>query len=1288
MGCPSWAIGVLWALCASLHASGQIDQTPFGDGDKSFKQQSQRKDDRIIDFSSWGRAVDSTVILDPVQYGTSGPFAINIWFKVDSLNGNVQLYFPEFGHPAYGVVRAIVKDGSDTYRGLPSVTFLDSSGEVSNLARNATNRGPPYPSLQDMRWHMLTLTSQPDGSNGYCMYVDGKLAGQMQENATYIGSDGIRRTVDGGQPMNIDGSIVLCGRSDGDNARGYSGQLAELAIWDESLSEAAVAKIYSAGLGFSSNQMASTSPSDVVDTAPPAPAEPPTITPLASGIAAPSYSKIPVPVAFFPLSGYHLNSEPKLASGGNFSGAGYNIMWMPDPDVGIVAECTKVNDSTIVLDPVSYGSSGQWAINIWMKPGSLYGSNFQYMFSHAQSKFFQTGWESNQIRMFFPELLHPAFGVIRAIAKDTTDTETEDSAVVFLDSDGLVGALTRNASEPSPTDAGRGILQDGKWHMVTLSSLYDGTRGYAMFIDGRLTAVLNGNQSYTDASGNPLHIDGGGPMQLDGPIVLCGRSDNDTLRGYNGRLTQLAIFDTSLSPLQGLPTIASAALAPGAYYPESSNAYKLYEDRTACWLEPTRSGGQLQQCRPYQVCVALSAQEIGDNADTLPDEVQVGDVGICTTPLPNGLLLPNASYVPPARAFFPLTGSLASYPLPTFTGAAINTEPVSDPIFGRAFECSQEQESQIILDTVPYAENGDFSVNLWFQVSLYFPESSHQAFGIIRAVLRDSTDMDIGDVSQTWVDSDGRVAFNGRRGPGLTDPRTSSMSTADTSSLLLDGQWHMLTLTTQGNATKGYRLYVDGTMKGQMVENVGYINDQGDNAQITGGKSADLSGPIRLCSRSDNNVTRHFGGRVAYLGLYDIRLTQAQVRVLYLTVRAANATSPFIAIGNSEALRVPSQAPRVSPPPVPRSRADAPAVGLPPVGGLVSISGNSCYVPLKYNGTVINSCVKIHGNDEPVCWVRNEGWQACMTSAPAMAPGLVAPGRASISPDFIQITAANRMTRGNHPCALPFVVNGEIFSDCLMLNTTEWCPVVSSGWLQQCAVPVGSDLSSTGKQHQGTSGGGHPNHSGAIAGAVLGGIAAVVLVIVAACAFAHTRRRRVHGPVSFQKYKDDDGGLGMRDSAYYAGSHGISHKSGELEMHHSGVSGTRTKAGTSSQGIRPQNGGAGAAGVKIPNSSFASETAQGNSRPLTPMSLPGDDAEALSYPTTPSSSFQNGLNRPSMQVPLRAGSEMSAPVSDDIEVKSVKKKSGRIPGMRASETRIATSPEKGTGMGDGSERFY
>ena len=43
-----------------------------------------------------------------------------------------------------------------------------------------------------------------------------------------------------------------------------------------------------------------------------------------------------------------------------------------------------------------------------------------------------------QIRFFYPELDHPAFGVMRAIAKDGTDTQTGSSAVVFLDSDNMV----------------------------------------------------------------------------------------------------------------------------------------------------------------------------------------------------------------------------------------------------------------------------------------------------------------------------------------------------------------------------------------------------------------------------------------------------------------------------------------------------------------------------------------------------------------------------------------------------------------------------------------------------------------------------------------------------------------------------------------------------------------------------------------------------------------------------------------------------------------------------------
>lgn len=45
----------------------------------------------------------------------------------------VQLYFPQFGHPAYGIVRAIAKDSLDYYEGLSSITFLDSDGKVKHI---------------------------------------------------------------------------------------------------------------------------------------------------------------------------------------------------------------------------------------------------------------------------------------------------------------------------------------------------------------------------------------------------------------------------------------------------------------------------------------------------------------------------------------------------------------------------------------------------------------------------------------------------------------------------------------------------------------------------------------------------------------------------------------------------------------------------------------------------------------------------------------------------------------------------------------------------------------------------------------------------------------------------------------------------------------------------------------------------------------------------------------------------------------------------------------------------
>ena len=56
------------------------------------------------------------------------------------------------------------------------------------------------------------------------------------------------------------------------------------------------------------------------------------------------------------------------------------------------------------------------------------------------------------------------------------------------------------------------------------------------------------------------------------------------------------------------------------------------------------------------------------------------------------------------------------------------------------------------------------------------------------------------------MDSDGKIAYNGPRMAGLSDPKSSgSGGTPTSASALLDRQWHMLTVSTQPDHTKGYR---------------------------------------------------------------------------------------------------------------------------------------------------------------------------------------------------------------------------------------------------------------------------------------------------------------------------------------------------------------------------------------------------------------------------------------------------------------------------------------------------
>lgn len=92
--------------------------------------------------------------------------------------GQVHLFLPGDEHPGgRHLVRAIVKDSTDSYAGRHSRTFLDSDGAVGSDAPRAT----PRPALADGEWHMVTLTTLPEGGKGYELYVDGTRRGKSRE---------------------------------------------------------------------------------------------------------------------------------------------------------------------------------------------------------------------------------------------------------------------------------------------------------------------------------------------------------------------------------------------------------------------------------------------------------------------------------------------------------------------------------------------------------------------------------------------------------------------------------------------------------------------------------------------------------------------------------------------------------------------------------------------------------------------------------------------------------------------------------------------------------------------------------------------------------------------------------------------------------------------------------------------------------------------------------------------------------------------------------------------------
>lgn len=92
----------------------------------------------------------------------------NSAFATNSIN----VFLPEQDHPAFGLVRTVVKDNNDN----STTSFLDSDGSYSD---NQNRTDPGQDVVTDGDWHFLTLTSRIDGRKGYMVYLDGSLKAQL-----------------------------------------------------------------------------------------------------------------------------------------------------------------------------------------------------------------------------------------------------------------------------------------------------------------------------------------------------------------------------------------------------------------------------------------------------------------------------------------------------------------------------------------------------------------------------------------------------------------------------------------------------------------------------------------------------------------------------------------------------------------------------------------------------------------------------------------------------------------------------------------------------------------------------------------------------------------------------------------------------------------------------------------------------------------------------------------------------------------------------------------------------
>lgn len=176
---------------------------------------------------------------------------------------------------------------------------------------------------------------------------------------------------------------------------------------------------------------------------------------------------------------------------------------------------------------------------------------------------------------------------------------------------------------------------------------------------------------------------------------------------------------------------------------------------------------------------------------------------------------------------------------------------------------------------------------------------------------------------------------------------------------VLDGKWHMVTLTSRPEKGQGYVLYVDGVQVNELNKTV--ASGEEEIFEAAGGEPMHLTGDIVLCAKG-SGPAYHYHGKIAFLSVWEQALVDQQVKILYDSV-----------IQNSEDIseaRLPAERIEYS--------------FLKPVESVplrFSMTGKKCIFPTLYNNENMNDCVDMNGILQ--CNVGDNTWEPCIVEITA-----------------------------------------------------------------------------------------------------------------------------------------------------------------------------------------------------------------------------------------------------------------------------------------------------------------